>query len=61
MGCNCAPLVADLLLILFCERFHVVSLLILSIFRYLDDFLNFDNPYFEQNGRPDISHGTSVK
>ena len=27
-----------------------------STSRYLDDLLNIDNPYFEQNGRSDISH-----
>ena len=56
MGTNCAPLVADLFL--FCyERDFVTSLsddnkidiseAINSTSRYLDDFLNIDNPYFE--------------
>ena len=27
-----------------------------STFRYLDDLLNIDNPYFEKNGRSDITH-----
>ena len=57
MGTNCAPLVADLFL--FCyERDFMLSLSdnnqadIIEAFnstsRYLDDFLNIDNPYFEQ-------------
>ena len=57
MGTNCAPLVADLFL--FCyERDFMLSLPdnnqtdIIEAFnstsRYLDDFLNIDNPYFEQ-------------
>ena len=65
MGTNCAPLVADLFL--FCyERYFMLSLsdkiklILLKLFnpnsRYLDDLLNIDNPYFEQNGRSDISH-----
>ena len=56
MGTNCAPLVADLFL--FCyERDFMTSLSdvkqaeIIEAFkstsRYLDDFLNIDNPYFE--------------
>ena len=56
MGTNCAALVADL--ILFCyERDFTTSLSddnqadIIEVFnstsRYLDDLLNFDNPYFE--------------
>ena len=56
MGNNCAPLVADLFL--FCyERDFLTSLSdvkqakIIEAFkstsRYLDDLLNFDNPYFE--------------
>ena len=56
MGTNCAPLVADLFL--FCyEKDFVTSLSdvkqskIIKAFkstsRYLDDFLNIDNPYFE--------------
>ena len=56
MGTNCAPLVADLFL--FCyERDFMASLSgvkqaeIIEAFkstsRYLDDLLNFDNPYFE--------------
>ena len=57
MGSNCAPLVADLFL--FCyERDFMLSLsnnnqtdiveAFNSTFRYLDDLLNIDNPYFEQ-------------
>ena len=53
MGTNCAPLVADLFL--FCyERDFMLSLSdnnqtdIIEAFRYLDDLLNIDNPYFEQ-------------
>ena len=57
MGTNCARLVADLFL--FCyERDFLLSLsdnnqtdiieAFNSIFRYLDDLLNIDNPYFEQ-------------
>ena len=57
MGPNCAPLVADLFL--FCyETGFLLSLSdnnqtdIIEAFnstsRYLDDFLNIDNPYFEQ-------------
>ena len=57
MGTNCAPLVADLFL--FCyERDFMLSLsdnnqtdiisAFNSTFRYLDDLLNIDNPYFEQ-------------
>ena len=57
MGTNCVPLVADLFL--FCyERDFMLSLSdnnqtnIIEAFnstsRYLDDLLNFDNPYFEQ-------------
>ena len=57
MGTNCATLVADLFL--FCyERDFMLSLSdnnqtdIIEAFnstsRYLDDFLNIDNPYFEQ-------------
>ena len=56
MGTNCAPLIADL--ILFCyERDFMTSLSdvkqaeIIEAFkstsRYLDDFSNIDNPYFE--------------
>ena len=56
MGTNCAPLVADLFL--FCyERDFMTSLsddnqadiieAFNSTFRYLDDLLNIDNPYFE--------------
>ena len=56
MGTNCAPLVADLFL--FCyERDFMTSLSgikqaeIIEAFkstsRYLDDFLNIGNPYFE--------------
>ena len=57
MGTNFAPLVADLFL--FCyERDFMLSLsdynqtdiieAFNSIFRYLDDLLNIENPYFEQ-------------
>ena len=57
MGSNCSHLVADLFL--FCyERNFMLSLSdnnqtdIIGAFnstpRYLDDVLNFDNPYFEQ-------------
>ena len=57
MGTNCAPLAADLFL--FCyERDFVLSLSdnnqidIIEAFnstsRYLDDLVNFANPYFEQ-------------
>ena len=54
MGTNCAPLVADLFL--FCyERDFMLSMsdnnqteAFNSTSRYLDDFLNIDNPYFEQ-------------
>ena len=57
MGTNCAPLVADLFL--FCyERDFMLSLSdnnqadIIEAFnstsRYLDDFFNIENPYFEQ-------------
>ena len=56
MGANCAPLVADLLL--FCyERGFIMSLSddkqadIIDAFnttsRYLDDFLNINNVYFD--------------
>ena len=56
MGTNCAPLVADLFL--FCyERNFMKNLscdnqvYVFKAFnftsRYLDDLLNFDNPYFE--------------
>ena len=64
MGTNCAPLVADLFL--FCyERDFMLSLsdnqadvvgAFNSASRYLDVLLNIDNPYFEQNGKTDISH-----
>ena len=56
MGTNCAPLVADLFLFC-CERDFITSLSsvkqaeIIEAFnatsRYLDDRLNFDNPYLE--------------
>ena len=57
MGTNCVPLVADLFL--FCyERNFMLSLsdnnqtdiieAFNSTFRYIDDLLNIDNPYFEQ-------------
>ena len=56
MGTNCAPFVADLFL--FCyEREFMLSLsannqtgiieAFKSTFRYLDDLLKIDNPYFE--------------
>ena len=56
MGTNCAPLVADLFL--FCyERDFMMSLSVenqseiieafSSTSRYLDDFLNIDNTYFD--------------
>ena len=56
MDTNCAPVIADLFL--FCyERDFMLSLsdnnqtdiieAINSTFRYLDDLLNIDNPYFE--------------
>ena len=55
MGTTCVPLVADL----FCyERYFMLSLsdnnqtdiieAFKSTFRYLDDLLNIDKPYFEQ-------------
>ena len=57
MGTNCAPLVADLFLFYY-ERDFMLSLsdnnqadiseAFNSTFRYLDDLLNIDNPYFEQ-------------
>ena len=53
MGTNCAPLVADLHLFLFCyERDFVKDLssdnqAFNSMSRYLDDLLNIDNPYFD--------------
>ena len=57
MGTNCTPLVADLFLF-FYERDFMLSLSdnnqtdIIEAFkftsRYLDNFLNNDNPYFEQ-------------
>ena len=60
MGTNCAPLVADLLLVCY-ERDFIIFMLSLSdnnqadiieafnsTSRYLDDLLNIDNPYFEQ-------------
>ena len=57
MGTNCAPLVADLFLF-FYERYFMLSLsdknqtdiieAFNSSYRYLDDFLNIDTPYFEQ-------------
>ena len=57
MGTNCATLIADLFL--FCyERDFMLSLsdnsqtdiieAFNSTYRYLDDLLNIDNPYFEQ-------------
>ena len=64
MGTNCAPLVA--VLFLFCyERDFMLSLsdknqtdiieALNTTFRYLDDVLNIDNPYFSTNGKSDIS------
>ena len=57
MGTNCAPHIADLFLFC-CERDSMLSLTdnnqadVLEAFnstsRYPDDFLNFDNHYFEQ-------------
>ena len=57
MGTNCAPLVADLFL-LGHKRDFMLSLsdnnqadvvdAFYSTSRYLDDWLNIDNPYFEQ-------------
>ena len=68
MVTNCAPLVADLFRY---ERDFMLSLSdnnqtnIIEAFnsnsRYLDDLLNIDFPYFEKNGRSDISYLTSVK
>ena len=58
-GTNCAPLVADLFFICY-ERDFMLSLSdnnqadvvevfnSTSIYMYLDDRLNIDNPYFEQ-------------
>ena len=56
MGTNCAPLVADFFLFCF-ERGSMASLsydkkaeiiqAFNSTFRYLDDLLNIDSPYFE--------------
>ena len=55
MGTTCVPLVADLFSY---ERYFMLSLsdknqtdiieAFKSTFRYLDDLLNIDNPYFEQ-------------
>ena len=70
MGTNCAPLVA--ILFLFCyERDFMLSLsdknqtdiieALNTTFRYLDDVLNIDNPYFSTNGKSDISRCASVK
>ena len=70
MGTKCALLVADLFL--FCyERDFMLSLSdtnqmdIIEAFnftsRYLDDFLNIDNPYFKKNGRTDIPYWTTVE
>ena len=39
IGTNCAPLAADLFLFCYDRDF---------VFRYLEDLLNIDNPYFEQ-------------
>ena len=53
MPTNCAPLVADL----FCSVMRETTCCLCqtdiieplkSTFRYLDDLLNIDNPYFEQ-------------
>ena len=57
MGTNCAPLVAEMFL--FCYELDFMLSLsdnnqtdiieaFKSTFRYLDDLLNIDNPYFEQ-------------
>ena len=57
MGTNCAPLVADLYLICYARDFMLsqsdnnqtdIIEAFNSTFRYLDDLLNIDNPYFEQ-------------
>ena len=54
-GTNCAPLVADVFILLW-KRFHDVSFCVKqaeiieafkSTSKYLDDLLNIDNPYFE--------------
>ena len=57
MGTNCAPLVADLFLFCYERDFmknlscdnqaDVIKALNLT-YRYLDDLLNIDNPYFER-------------
>ena len=58
MDTNCAPPVAELFFVLFCyERYFMLSLsdnnhadvveAFNSTYRYLDDLLNIDNPYFE--------------
>ena len=56
MGTNCAPLIADLFLYCY-ERDFMMNLkpdtkadviqAFNDTFRYLDDILNIDNPYFE--------------
>ena len=46
MGTNCAPLVADLFLFCYDNQANIVEAFN-SISRYLGDFLNIDNPYFE--------------
>ena len=56
IGTNCAPLIADLFLFC-CERDFMASLsynkeseiiqAFNSTFRYLEDILSIDNPYFE--------------
>ena len=58
MGTSCAPLVADLFFLFCYERDFMLSLsdnnqtdiieAFNSTFRYLDDLVNTDNPYFEQ-------------
>ena len=55
---NCAPLIADLFLFFVmretscCLCQTIIKLILLKLLnstsRYLDDFLNNDNPYFEQ-------------
>ena len=51
MGTNCAPLVADLFYTaakeILCILLKMTIKLINSTSRYLDDFLNIVNPYFE--------------
>ena len=65
MGTNCALLVANLFLFCYERDFMLsqsdnnqtdINEAFNSTSRYLDDLLNIDNPYFETNGRSDISH-----